>query len=271
VVATLEHLIESQKWFHAIDFGAGTVSPGRFGRDVPPNYTLYGVFEWLRGLSLQGARVVDVGTMDGLVAFIAKTRGAAEVIATDMARRDTFEAGRERLGLDINYQVPVTIADLPALLGPERADVVVMAGVLYHRPRSDGGHGRVPSRAQARRLRHRRDDVPVRRRRRAHVLQSGRHPRAVSITPGVLAPSRRALEGMFELAGFEVLGSIAVDGRIATLGRARRPSRSARVARASDDPPLVHEVRQLPRAIDFDELERDQGASSSSRRQRFRR
>lgn len=265
VVATLEQLIEGQKWFHAIDFGGGVISPGRFGRDVPPNYTLYGVFEWLRGLSLQGARVVDVGTMDGLTAFIAKTLGAAEVIGTDLARRDTFEAGRARLGLDIDYRVPVLASELPALLGPERADVIVMAGVVYHvlDPLAvmvacrqalklggfaivetmylfDEGHARMsfnPADTTARGVDH------------ANVFWR---------------PSRAALEGMLELVGFEVLGSVAVDGRIAMLARACRPSeirpRGQRVE-------MIHRsymrYANYREAIDFDALERDDGPRSS--------
>jgi len=65
---------------------------------------------------------------------------------------------------------------------------------------------------------------------------------------------------MFELTGFEVISSIAVDGRIATLGRARRPSEiSARGARVG----LIHrsymKYVNYREAIDFDALERATG------------
>ena len=264
VTATLERLIEGEKWFHAIDFGGGAVSPGRFGRDVPPNYTLYGVFEWLRGLSLDGARVVDVGTMDGLIAFIAKARGAAEVIATDLARRATFEAARERLGLAIDYRVPVSATDLPALLGPERADVIVLAGVLYHvldplavmvacrRALRLGGFAVVETMYLF-------DEGNA----RMSFNPADTTARGVDHANVFWRPSRRALEGMLELVGFEVLGSIAVDGRIATLARARRPSeirpRGPRVE-------LIHrsymKYANYREAIDFDALEHDDGPTS---------
>jgi SAM-dependent methyltransferase len=265
VTATLERLIEGRKWFHAIDFGGGVISPGRFERDVPPNYTLYGVFEWLRGLSLAGARVVDVGTMDGLVSFIAKASGAGQVIATDMARRETFEAGRERLGFDIDYRVPVSITELPAMLGNDRADVVVLAGVLYHvldpmavmvacrRALKLGGYAIVETMYLF-------DEGDA----RMSFSPSDTTARGVDHANVFWRPSRRALEGMCELAGFEVLGSIAVDGRISMLGRARRPSeirpRSPRVD-------MIHRSYMnyvnYREAIDFDALERDTGPVSA--------
>lgn len=265
MVASLEHLIEKQKWFHAIDFGNGLVSPGRFGDHVPPNYTLYGVFEWLRGLSLQGARVVDVGTMDGLTAFIAKQLGAAEVIALDMARRDTFEAGRARLELEIDYRVPVSMLELPAMLGSNRADVLVMAGVLYHvlDPLSVmvacrnsvklGGYAIVETMYLF-------DEGEA----RMSFNPADTTARGVDHANVFWRPSRRALEGMFELVGFEVLGSIAVDSRIAVLGRAVRPSELvARGPRVKLIQRGFMNYKNYREAIDFNALEQDAGPRST--------
>ncbi len=262
MTSSLEQLIANQKWFHAIDFGGGAISPGRFGRDIPPNYTLYGVFEFLRGLSLSGARVVDVGTMDGLVAFIAKSAGAAEVIATDMARRETFEAGRDRLGLEIDYRVPVSIAELPGMLGEHRADVLVMAGVLYHvldplavmvacrQALKLGGYAIVETMYLF-------DEGDA----RMSFNPADTTARGVDHANVFWRPSRSALEGMFELTGFEVIGSIAVDGRIATLGRARRPSE---IGATGPRVGMIHRQYMnyvnYREAIDFDALENDSGA-----------
>src|SRR5688572_5897091 len=81
---SLEELIRSERWFHAIDFGSVS-SGGRFPAATPPNYTLYGVFELLRAVSVAGHTAIDIGTMDGLTAFVLKTLGARRVIATDLA------------------------------------------------------------------------------------------------------------------------------------------------------------------------------------------
>lgn len=264
-MATLETLVDKHKWFHAIDFGNGLKSPGRFGPEVPPNYTLYGVFELLRGLSLAGARVVDIGTMDGLTAFIAKQLGAAQVIATDMARRETFEAGRARLGLDIDYRVPVSMLELPDVLGDQRADVLVMAGVLYHvldpltvmvacrRAVKLGGYAIVETMYLF-------DEGDA----RMSFSPADTTGRGVDHANVFWRPSRTTLEGMFELVGFEVIGSIAVDGRIAVLGRAVRPSELApRGPRVKLVQRGFMNYKNYREAIDFNVLERDDGPRSA--------
>ncbi|HWN66920.1 MAG TPA: hypothetical protein VNM90_04725 [Haliangium sp.] len=57
-------------------------------------------------------------------------------------------------------------------------------------------------------------------------------------------PSKRALEGMLQLTGFEVIGSITIDGRIATLAQARRPSEISTRARIQ----RVHQPGEPSRA-----------------------
>jgi len=219
----LEELIARERWFHAIDFG-GVVSPGRFGAEVPPNYTLYGVFELLRGLALAGARAVDIGTMDGLVAFVLKALGAAEVVATDLAPRRTFEAARARLGLEVDYRVPLAAVELPGALGEARADVIVMAGVLYHvldplavleacrRALKGDGFLIVETMYLF-------DEGGP----RLSFNPADTSARGVEHANVFWRPSKRALEEMLATTGYETLASVAVDGRIAILAQARAP------------------------------------------------
>lgn len=260
----LRELIEKERWFHAIDFGGGLVSRGRFGPEVPPNYTLYGVLELMEGLSLEGARVIDVGTMDGLVAFGAKARGAAEVIATDLARRETFEAGRAHLGLAIDYRVPVQALDLPELVGDAKPDVIVMAGVLYHvldplavlvaSRRALAPEGFLVLETM-------------------YVFDDGRprmifNPSDGSSRGNVHAnvfwrPSKTALEGMLELAGFDVVATVAVDGRIAALAQAKRPSQlSTTNERVRDIQRSYRRYANYKERLDFEALEADPAAPS---------
>lgn len=218
----------SEKWFHAIDFGEGLVSPGRFAERLPPNYTLFGVFELLRQMDLSGATVVDVGTMDGLVAFVMARLGAARVIATDLAARETFSAARDALGLAIDYRVPVQAIALPESLGAERADVVVLAGVLYH------VFDPLAVLESCRRALKREGWLIIE---TSYLFDEGgarmafspadESARGIERANVFWRPSRRALEGMLQLVGFEVVASIAVDGRLTMLGQARRPSEIA--------------------------------------------
>lgn len=176
-----------------------------------------------------------------------------------MARRETFEAGRARLGLEIDYRVPVPILELPALLGGELADVLVMAGVLYHvldplsamvacrRSVKLGGYAIVETMYLF-------DEGEA----RMSFNPADTTERGVDHANVFWRPSRRTLEGMFELVGFEVIGSIAVDGRIAVLGRAVRPSELvARGPRVKLVQRGFMNYKNYREAIDFNVLEED--------------
>ena len=67
--------LDRYSWFHGIDFGNGLSVKGRIPETQPQNYTLFGIYSFLEHIDLKGCRVVDIGTMDGLMAFILKKRG----------------------------------------------------------------------------------------------------------------------------------------------------------------------------------------------------
>jgi tRNA (mo5U34)-methyltransferase len=76
--ADLRRRIATVPWYHAIDLGHGVVTPGIFDhRPVIDRYRLPD--------SLAGRRVLDIGTFDGYWAFEFERRGAAEVVAMDIA------------------------------------------------------------------------------------------------------------------------------------------------------------------------------------------
>ncbi len=219
-----QHKISQLHWFHSIDFGDGRFTPGRFNYK-PPNYTLFGVFEFINSIDATGQTCLDIGTMDGLVSFILKTRGAKKVIATDLVSRPTFKFGANALGLDIDYQTPVKVEDLEQVLKGQKLDLIVNAGVLYHVLDPLG------SIIQCRRLlkpdglmllesSHLCNDA------RSRMIfnpneksRHGLHKHTV-----IWRPSRFAIEGMLEVAGFEVLGSITTGPRVTILAKAIRPS-----------------------------------------------
>ncbi len=124
--------LEDSNWFHSIDYGNDLISRGRFSKKVPPNYTIYGVYELLKDIDLRDMTCMDIGTMDGIVALTLKNLGAKHVIATDMAKCETFVKGCELLNYEIEYKTPVRMDEIPELLGPQKLDLVVNAGILYH-------------------------------------------------------------------------------------------------------------------------------------------
>ena len=89
-------------WWHVIDLPDGSVTPGGWDlRDVARS------IPWP---DLHGKRCLDVGTADGFWAFEMERRGAADVLATDVASafqaraRTRFEYARERLGSCARYE-----------------------------------------------------------------------------------------------------------------------------------------------------------------------
>lgn len=255
-----------KRWFHAIDLGDGVVTPGRFGPEVPPNYTLYGAFDLLRHVDLSEARCFDVGAMDGLASFVMKGLGAREVVACDMARRETFEWARERLGLEVGYRTPVEALDLPHVVGEARADLVLMAGVLYHvydpltvlvalreSLRREGLLLLETAFAYA-------EGGP-----RMTFNPSDPSPQRLDVSNVYWRPSKAALHGMLQLAGFEVLATRVVHARLTVLAQAKRPkdiaARHRLVKQAQDRRPHPH----YREAGDFRALQRDTGTPARVR------
>jgi tRNA (mo5U34)-methyltransferase len=72
------------QWYHTIDLGNGLTSRGIY--DHRPILHCYGFPE-----SLEGKTCLDVGTGDGFFAFEMERRGAARVVAIDIARCEDFD------------------------------------------------------------------------------------------------------------------------------------------------------------------------------------
>lgn len=217
--------IEKQKWFHAIDFGDRTSSAGRFSADVPPNYTLYGVFDYLEHIDLAGMTCLDIGTMDGITAFTMKAAGAGSVFAADMEPRPSFLKGRDLLGLDIGYITPCRIDQLPDHFEKASFDLIVNAGILYHI--FDPLQSLVDCRAMLKtnglmilETQYMFDEP-----RAVMAFNPGEKPRRRSPHANTFwRPSKQAVEGMLRLAGFDVLSTRSINGRITLLAQAIRPS-----------------------------------------------
>jgi len=121
--------IDAHSWFHGIDFGDGRVAKGRLS---PPNWSLFGAFALMEYVDFKNTRILDIGTMDGIVGFMAERGGAREVICTDLYERKTFGMAKDIIGSKAEYLPRTGIADLLARFGTGSFDVVVMGGLLYH-------------------------------------------------------------------------------------------------------------------------------------------
>ena len=123
-------LIASQKnWFHSIDVGDGVVTPG----GVSVEYERH-LFEALKiPERLDGLRVLDIGTYDGLYAFECERRGASEVLAIDVNPIDCrcFQLAHRMLASRVQYR-HLSVYELDENLLGGKFDLVMFPGVFYH-------------------------------------------------------------------------------------------------------------------------------------------
>ena len=70
-------------WYHTLELGEGVITPGWFD--------LRSVVDRLPWPDVRGKRCLDVGTFDGFFAFELERRGAAEVVATDIADHEQWD------------------------------------------------------------------------------------------------------------------------------------------------------------------------------------
>ncbi len=123
-------------WWHSIDLGDGTVTPGK-------KTLAQMAVEFARTfdkLDLDGSSLLDIGAWNGGFSVEAKRRGAARVAALDHVTwnvpawrgRESFDLVNSRLGLGLEA-IDLDL-DAPALsLAPlGEFDFVLFLGVFYH-------------------------------------------------------------------------------------------------------------------------------------------
>jgi tRNA (mo5U34)-methyltransferase len=137
-----------KRWYHCIEVAPGVATPGLF--DLRP------VLDRLPWPDVRGRRCLDVGTADGYFAFELERRGAAEVVAIDLAAHEGwdweqhigdggvrylrhvagpepgagFRVAHELRGSSVRFQA-LSVYDLgPQALG--EFDVVVCGSLLLH-------------------------------------------------------------------------------------------------------------------------------------------
>jgi tRNA (mo5U34)-methyltransferase len=131
-------------WYHTLELAPGVTTPGMF--DHRPHVDRYPL-----PADLTGKRCLDVGTMDGFWAFEMERRGAAEVVAIDLADPEAldwpaslrarhekkmdatkdrrFALVHEALGSSVR-RVELSVYDLSPALG--EFDVVFCGDLLLH-------------------------------------------------------------------------------------------------------------------------------------------
>jgi SAM-dependent methyltransferase len=122
----------TQRWFNAIDFGEFQARGREEAGATYFNGSLFGVFDLLSHIQIEGRRCIDIGSGSGLVALGLKKLGASYVAAADGIHHPAFDTAREITGLDVDYRLIGVehVAKEPDWQGS--FDLVVSSGLMYH-------------------------------------------------------------------------------------------------------------------------------------------
>ena len=125
IAAAQREELLSGSWWHSIDLGGGTLTPGVHKLDeLLENYSGFNLPS-----DLGGKEVLDIGCWDGFYSFEAEKHGAS-VKALDCWRPDNFFKAREALGSRVQFEEMSVYEVNRKRLG--RFDIVFFLGVLYH-------------------------------------------------------------------------------------------------------------------------------------------
>lgn len=131
-----EKLIEAlkrQQFFHNMQLGLVRTGSWVYSDDMPPNYHLWPLFQYIAELDLSRARCLDIGTYDGMTAFVLAEYGAARVDATCQYDLDRFRLVRAFRGYNNVAYFPNTDLERVAdTFEPGSFDLVVMSAMLHH-------------------------------------------------------------------------------------------------------------------------------------------
>ncbi len=120
--------IESEKWYQTIHLPSGMKTPGKV-----PTHLREALFE---AIDFKGKSVLDVGCNSGQYAFMAKDRGAAEVVGIDVSSKRISQARvlAENEGYDVTFEER-GIFDMDT---SRRFDIVLCIAVLTEIPDTFG-------------------------------------------------------------------------------------------------------------------------------------
>lgn len=124
------------RWYHCLRLTPEYTTPGMtgFSLDMPGWETAY---QYPTAGDLKGKSLLDIGTMNGIMAYEAERRGASRVLAIDRDppgfpdARAAFELAGRAMGSRVTSYEGLSIYDLdPAKHG--KFDFVLLYGVIYH-------------------------------------------------------------------------------------------------------------------------------------------
>ena len=125
-IAAIHRKINAVQWFHRFEIVPGIFTPGKQPTNAKESFNYFQIPQ-----NLTGREVLEIGTMDGPIAFEADARGAT-VTALDIQdpSRTGFNVAKEILGANVTY-IQGSVYDATKLL-QKNFDYIFFLGVFYH-------------------------------------------------------------------------------------------------------------------------------------------
>jgi len=260
----IDTIFANDRFFHDMVVDGVRTKSFIYDDAMPPNYHLFPVFDYLKELDLSAASCLDIGTFDGMTAFVMHKMGARAVHASCQYDLPRFRAVRARLGAaNIAYYPRTDYKDFERLFDRSTFDLTVVSAMLHHvlapldfffevrRLTKRGGYFILESIVSA-------DQDPT-------LSLNTMLANPVFGAPTIWIPSLSALRGMLQLACFEIVSETRLLG-----GRRARETNYDRITflcRASSPGEMpertekTKEIQQLPRLgpLDFRALDNKSG------------
>jgi len=136
-VNSLIEQINALDYFHSIDFGDWRTKSWVYPGNVPQNTHLFSVFKLLQEIDVKNQYCLDMGTYDGLTAFILAELGA-KVVATCQYDRKQFRYAHEYLChrdqkfSSIRYIPGFHIEEVQNYNFDSKFDLIILSAALHH-------------------------------------------------------------------------------------------------------------------------------------------
>ncbi|MEZ5996625.1 MAG: class I SAM-dependent methyltransferase [Hyphomonadaceae bacterium] len=268
---TLLTEIEKEKFFHDMVVGETRTRSWVYEDHSPPNYHLWPLLRYLGELDISGKTCLDIGSFDGMSAFVLAERGAAHVDATCQYDLKRFRLMRAlRRYEQVAYHPNTDLGKIARSFASARYDLVIISAMLHHLTAP------LDALLETRRLLKPNgaflletifidDPSPA-------LLLNTELADPIFGAPTLFAPTLPAARGMLQLAGFEIESETRLLGggaaretnheRVTFLARARKASQIAARTKKTIE---IHESAPKLGPIDFTALEHDETPLSEIR------
>jgi SAM-dependent methyltransferase len=267
----LEERLKRESYFHDIETHGIRTGSMIYPDCYPPNYHLWPVFKYLGELDLVDRSCLDIGTFDGMTAFVMSELGAGHVDATCQYDLDRFRIIRALCRYkNVAYHAKTDLAMIGRTFEAAQYDVVVISAMMHHLTSPLDGL------LEVRRLLKREGCLVIesifRDKPDPALLLNTELASPVYGAPTLFIPTLTALRGMLNLAGFEIVSETRLLGgavaretnyeRVTFLARARKPSEiTSRSAKAAE----IHRQASKMGPVDFAVLQNDTSRASELR------